>query len=474
MTILNALGLKPPGPPRATYFGGFELGDVTVVNPGFGRQSQCRVRIANGTIESIGPLTTPFEGSTEFADCTVLPGLVDMHVHLPPRNALPLTEHAATMYLAHGVTTVREAGDLDGTAVDAARKLRQGGLFPCPDVVSCGPFVGAGRPTFRNTHTLKDASPEEAEAAALSVKATGAAFMKFYDGLSEPMIRALEAACARHGLEIMGHVPSPLSFETARIREVQHYFGVPPTQSLERDALVNRSCDWHAVDERRMDDIVAFSLRENIANTPTIVTNSAMLNYLDFPAAARQTSVRLMPSFYPDLIWHPEHGGLNSRLPVEYIRRQVTPAIRKKQQLTKRLIDAGASLFLGTDVGQPFVLPGLSLQQEMHLFAEAGIAPEQVWRLTTRNAGERLGIPQLGVIEAGAPADILLFREDPTASLRNLDSLIAVVCGGRLYRKSELDRTLSAFSSYFRSPIIRPLAARGARQAMTKALRRSI
>jgi hypothetical protein len=214
-------------------------------------------------------------------------------------------------------------------------------------------------------------------------------------------------------------------------------------------------------------------VREKIANTPTIVANAAMLNYLDFSAAVRQTPVRMVPAFYPDLIWHPEHGGLNSRMSVEYIRRQVVPAIRKKQRLTKKLHDAGASLFLGTDVAQPFVLPGLSLQQEMHLFVEAGIAPEKVWRLATRDAGQRLGIPQLGVIAAGAPADMLLFRKDPTASLENLDSLVAVVCEGRLYRKSELDRTLSAYSSYFRSPIIRPLAARGARQAMAKALRRS-
>jgi imidazolonepropionase-like amidohydrolase len=470
--ILNALGLKRPGPPRAAYTGRFDLDGVTVVNPSLSRQPHCRIQIANGKIEAISPSSGQSQANAEFAGCAALPGLVDMHVHLPPKNTLPLTEHAAIMYLAHGVTTVREAGDLDGTSVDAARRLREDGNFPCPTVVSCGPFVGAGKPTFRNTHTLKDATPQEAEAAALRVKATGATFMKLYDGLNEPMIRALEQACEKHGLDIMGHVPSPLSYEAARIREVQHYFGVPPFQTLERDALVNRSCDWHAVDERRMDDVVAFSLRENIANTPTMVTNAAMLKYLDFEAAARQSSMRLVPPFYPDLIWHPVYGGLNNRLPIDYINRQVVSAVRKKKQLTKKLFDAGTDLFLGTDVAQPFVLPGLSLQQEMHLFVEAGIAPEQVWRLATRSAGARLKRPGIGRVEAGAPADVLLFRKDPTESLDHLDSLVAVVCGGRLYRQSELDDTLAAFTSYFRSPIIRPLAMHGARRAMANALRR--
>jgi len=138
------------------------------------------------------------------------------------------------------------------------------------------------------------------------------------------------------------------------------------------------------------------------------------------------------------VIWHPERGRFNNRLAPDYIERQVVPAIAKKQQLAKMLFDAGAKLYLGTDVAQPFVLPGLSLQEEMRLFAGAGIGVEQVWRLATRDAGERLGVAGLGRIEAGAPADILLFRRDPTATFDNLASLEAVIAAGKLYRIADL------------------------------------
>jgi cytosine/adenosine deaminase-related metal-dependent hydrolase len=185
-------------------------------------------------------------GLRDFAGCFALPGLIDMHVHLPPDNALRLTPSAALLYLQHGVTTIREAGDLDGTAVAAARKLERDGAHPVPRLFSCGPFVGAGKAGFKNTILLEDASARAADAAAVRVKATGATFLKFYEGLTEPMIRALEQACARHGLKMMGHVPAGLSYEDARIAEVQHFFGVPLPQTLERDTLVNRSCDWHA------------------------------------------------------------------------------------------------------------------------------------------------------------------------------------------------------------------------------------
>src|SRR4051812_40588184 len=423
MGVLNNLGLRRPAPPPIAATGKFQLDGVTVVNPMLDRRSNATIEVSNGAVAAIANTQAP--ASRDFAGCFALPGLIDMHVHLPPDNALRLTPSAALLYLQHGVTTIREAGDLDGTAVAAARRLERDGHHPVPRLFSCGPFVGAGKAGFKNTILLVDASARAADAAALHVKASGATFMKFYEGLTEPMIRSLEQACARHGLRMMGHVPAGISYEDARIAEVQHFFGVPLPYTLERDTLVNRSCDWHAVDENRMNEIVEVTLKHGIANTPTIVTNQQMLLYRDFDAARQHPTMRHVPPFYLDVIWHPEYGRLNNRLPGDYLERQVVPAIAKKQRLAKKLFDAGASLFLGTDVAQAFVVPGASLQQEMALFAAAGIGIEQVWELATRKAGERLGVKGLGCVEIGAPADILLFRRDPTQKLDDLASLEA-------------------------------------------------
>jgi Amidohydrolase family len=468
MGVLNNLGLRRPAPPRVAAKGRFQIDGVTVINPMQGRRSNTTIEISGGAIAAI--VNTQDSGPHDFAGCFVLPGLVDMHVHLPPDNALKLTPSAALPYLQHGVTTIREAGDLDGTAVAAARKLEAEGAHPVPRVFSCGPFVGAGKASFKNTILLEDASARAADAAAVRVKATGATFLKFYEGLTEPMIRALEQACVRQGLRMMGHVPAGIAYEDARIAEVQHFFGVPLPQTLERDTLVNRSCDWHAVDERRMDEIVEVTLKHGIANTPTIVTNQQMLCYRDFNAARRDPAMHNLPPFYLDVIWHPERGRSSNRMARDYLERQVAPAVAKKQRLTRKLFDAGARLFLGTDVAQPFVVPGASLQQEMALFAGAGIGIEQVWKLATRDAGERLGIAGLGRIEAGAPADILLFRRDPTQSLDNLASLEAIVAAGSLYRSADLAQALRTNTAYFNSPLIKPLARRGAEQALARAL----
>jgi Amidohydrolase family len=205
MGFLNSLGLHRPAPPRCAAQGRFDIAGVAVINPARDRREGATIDIADGAISGISEQAA--DASSEFRGCFALPGLIDMHVHLPPDNALKLTAGTALLYLLHGVTSLRDASDLDGTSVEAARRLSRDGAHPVPRVFCCGPFVGAGKATFKNTILLNDASEAAAEAAALRVEAAGASFMKLHDGLSEPMIRALERACAGHGLKIMGHVP---------------------------------------------------------------------------------------------------------------------------------------------------------------------------------------------------------------------------------------------------------------------------
>ena len=328
MGVLNNLGLRQPAPPPIAAKGRFQIDGVTVVDPMQGRRANATIEVSGGAIAAI--VNTHGPAPHEFAGCFALPGLIDMHVHLPPDNGLKLTSSAALLYLQHGVTTLREAGDLDGTAVAAVRELERAGIHSVPRLFSCGPFVGAGKAGFKNTILLEDASARAADAAAVRVKATGATFLKFYEGLTEPMIRTLEQACAKHGLKMMGHVPAGMPYENARIAEVQHFLGVPLPQTLERDTLVNRSCDWHAVDERRMDEIVEASLKHGIANTPTIVTNQQMLCYRDFDAARRDPAMVNVPPFYLDVIWHPERGRSSNRMARDYLERQVVPAVTEK------------------------------------------------------------------------------------------------------------------------------------------------
>ena len=150
---------------------------ITMTVPGTPRLGD--VSVSNGRILPLG--------STPKADCIVdggggylVPGLADMHAHLPPRNPLKLTSYFLLLNLAHGVTSIRDAGDLDGTSLIGQREATVEN-YPGPRVFPCGPFVSAGVRKWANPVLLT--GPGDAERAAAQLKADGFHCIKAYDGL---------------------------------------------------------------------------------------------------------------------------------------------------------------------------------------------------------------------------------------------------------------------------------------------------
>jgi hypothetical protein len=119
------------------------------------------------------------------------------------------------------------------------------------------------------------------------------------------------------------------------------------------------------------------------------------------------------------------------------------------KRAVKRSHESGARLHTGTDVLIAFGVPGASLHRELHLFVDAGLTPEEALAVSTRDSAADLGVPGLGTIAPGAPADLVVFREDPTRSLDALDSIAAVIRGGRLYGREALDDKLARYRARY-------------------------
>jgi imidazolonepropionase-like amidohydrolase len=463
------------------------LRGVTVINPGSGRRENCVVTIRGGRIVEVAaeaagdasagagdaPATPANPASTveaAYRGAFLLPGLVDMHTHLPPASPLNLTSYFCLLYLLHGVTTLRDCGDVDGTAVPSARRALERGELPGPRVFACGPFISGGPPRWVNTVVVE--GPDEMEGVVAKLSAAGADFLKAYEDLTVAEIRALVAAGQRHGLPVIGHVPAALSYEEALIPEVQHFLGVPLPASHERDHIVTRMEGWQGVDDARLDEIVAVTLEHGIVNTPTLVTTRQILAYRDYAAALADPVIRLLPRLYREAMWHPRKGLPFFRVIDAGLLARAEDSLHKKKRLLARLFAAGARLLIGTDTSQPFVIPGVALQQEMRLFAEAGVPPETVWAIATRVAGETLRQPQLGRIEPGAPADLLLFRADPTADLAALGSLDAVIAAGKLFRCADIAAAVEVYRRHFKGGLVDRLSMLAARYKVKRIVRR--
>jgi cytosine/adenosine deaminase-related metal-dependent hydrolase len=114
----------------------------------------------------------------------------------------------------------------------------------------------------------------------------------------------------------------------------------------------------------------------------------------------------------------------------------------------------------------PFVVPGASLRDEIVLLAEAGLGLEGALAAATRGAGEALGAPGLGRLEEGAPADVAIFRGDPTRDASALGRPLAVIARGRLYACDDLLAAAALQREHFDARPYAPLFGAAARRAI--------
>ncbi|HVF30028.1 MAG TPA: amidohydrolase family protein [Pyrinomonadaceae bacterium] len=113
-------------------------------------------------------------------------------------------------------------------------------------------------------------------------------------------------------------------------------------------------------------------------------------------------------------------------------------------QLVGLMHRGGARMLAGSDTMNPYVFTGFSLHDELALLVEAGLTPFEALRAATVNPAVFLGMEkELGTIESGKLADLVLLDADPTVDIRNTTKINAVIANGRLFDRAALDRILS-------------------------------
>jgi imidazolonepropionase-like amidohydrolase len=108
----------------------------------------------------------------------------------------------------------------------------------------------------------------------------------------------------------------------------------------------------------------------------------------------------------------------------------------------------------GTDVGLPYLFPGFSLHDEVALLVEAGLTPLEALQAATRNTARAVGLGnELGTIEVGKLADLVLLEADPLAAITITTRIAAVVANGRLFEKPDLLKSLMAVEQAAATPV---------------------
>lgn len=383
----------------------------------------------------------------------LIPGLWDMHVHTTDPSYF-------AFFVANGVTGIRDMGGGAPTTTDGCESIRadrllawrsriEAGDLVGPRIVLSGPAAsGSGAPTSLPVRTAN-----EAKAAVQSVRALGVDFVKVYEGIPLDAYLTLAAAAREAGLPLAGHVPAGtvglLDAFRAGHRSVEHI----------RDALLLCFTDdpqelarFFADDGWSPDDVawgrstfaqcpaVIDALRKHdVWLTPTLVVERAKVavdeaSFVDDPRRARlPLSVRDAFAAYV--------RAKREQPPAERASERLW--WRTQQQLVRRMSGGGAKILAGTDAACQGGLPGFSLHSELALLVEAGLSPLAALQSATLNPARYFAAEESSrLVAPAARADLLLLDANPLEDIANTRRIHALVLGGKLLLRADLDRLL--------------------------------
>jgi imidazolonepropionase-like amidohydrolase len=384
----------------------------------------------------------------------IIPGLWDMHIHLRGGKELaPSNRSLLPMYLANGVTTVRDAGgDLTPSIFDWQSQIETGSLAG-PDIYTSGPKIDGPDPTWEGS--IEVVNSEEISAALDSLESIGVDYVKIYEStLSGEAYLEIIRQTKERGLTVTGHMPMSIFIDDAiseGLDGIEHlYYVLKGTsdreQEITSDVYNGRLGFWAAVAELKEsyneDTARVFYQRlveEDVYVIPTLHIDS-ILSFLH--------EVDHSEDEYLEYI--PEDIQETYQRRVRSAQRRDAEAIRFEKELndlfkkvTGDMQAAGVKILAGSDAGayNSYVYPGISLHKELQEFVSSGLTPLQALQASSYNGSHFFGdYNQTGSIDIGKQADLLILDANPLSDIKNTEQINAVISDGRFFTKSDLDK----------------------------------
>jgi imidazolonepropionase-like amidohydrolase len=406
-----------------------------VFDPIDGSFQRDRTIVIDGTfIRSVSGPNVELPRGARTVDCRgkyVIPGLIDAHVHLVHLANLShvVGDQFLPMFLANGVTSVRDAGDSIAAQSVIARSAE---LRPelCPRVFLASPLVDTDPPLHRDIgFALTD--PAKVPGFVDDMVKWNVTTLKIYVGAPRAVGREVIKEGHRAGLRVMAHLGAYSAQDAVLdgVDSLEHIWSVfnyiiPAEAARQPDHRAN--LDLH---NPQAQDLIAALAKRRVNVDPTLVVFRNMIYLNDLEEIYHQPDLAHVPRRMLGY-WHSYRRSSNLPLATRETRKK---EIRKYQELTGLLHRAGVPLLAGTDTPEPFVPPGYSLHQELEMLVASGLPPAAALAAATINNAKALNQQdQVGTVSPGKLADLVILDADPTIDIRHTRRIHAVVHRGLL------------------------------------------
>lgn len=317
----------------------------------------------------------------------LMPGLVDMHVHLQEED-LPA-------YLANGITSVRNMWGHDD--IRDMRERVAAGTLAGPTIYTTSPGIDGTPPKWPYTQIVE--SPAEADATVSRLVAEGWTMLKVYQDLRADVYDAVVAAARARGVPFMGHVPHRVGLRHVLLSgqsSLEHLGGYDVELGGARG-----TAGWLNMDPAKVPQVVTWTWEAGAYVCPTLEIMKAI---------ARNNGA------------------------------DVATVAENRRTLVRALHEGYVPLLLGTDSGIGVVAAGTSLHDELKEFVQAGLTPYAALATGTIVAAEFLGEQdEFGAVRAGLRADLLLLERNPLEDVGTASEPIGVLVNGDWYAGAALD-----------------------------------
>jgi imidazolonepropionase-like amidohydrolase len=385
------------------------------------------VIVKNGRIMWMGPASQarPAAGAIviEAEGKYLIPGLAEMHAHVPPIDDIEPMKEVLTLFLANGVTTIR--GMLGHPRhLELRSKINSGEIL--------GPHFYTTGPSF-NGQSVK--TPERGAEMVREQKAAGYDYLKLHPGLTKETFPAIVSTAREVGIPFAGHVSFGVGVWAAidaGYSSIDHMDGFVEalTPGIEKMAEQQTGLfgSWIAdqADESGIPKLTKALAEKNIWVVPTQALAERWLSPLPADEYLKAPEMKYMS---PQTRTSWANAKANYLSNPNFSADKATKLIQLRRKMILECQKANAGLLLGSDGPQVFNVPGFSIHHELRYLVDAGLTPFQALRTGTVGVAIYLGKKDTGTIAQGNAADFVLLGGNPLRDITQTQAIEGVMIG---------------------------------------------